>query len=386
VFSGITHRIFSLLSGWKEEGISLDLYGTQIKPLNMNSGDKVYNLPEGSLWSSNLKRQSRWERIRWSLQLLKMLIVRRKDYDIVHFHHLSWGSLLSPLILHRFGKKAVFTMSLFGNDNPSYIQQQPRGRLQVALMHRFDGAIGVSSALVVDAIQHGIKNVICLPNFMAIPQLEESIDATKIRKIRALTRTKLCIPQESQVLLFVGSIIRRKGVDVLLDTFIELSSKYADLFLVLVGPKSREETTGIDETYVCQLKEKIRLAGLEGRVIWVGMVKEQSLLVDYYRSADIFVFPTRNEGSPNVFAEAMAASLPVVASMLPGITDGVVSDGESGYLVEPGNVNQFVLAIDQLLQDDTKRTAMGLAGRKIVLEQFGFNSYCQRLKNFYVDL
>ena len=334
VFSGHTHYLFSLLSGWQGEEISLDLYGPKIKPLNMNSGNQNYKLPNGTFWS-NPQRLDRKGRIRWTFDLLHLLIKRRNEYDIAHFHSLGWGGLLSPLLLHLLDKKVVFTMSLFGNDNPSHILGQPRGRLQVALMRNFDGAIGLSPALVEDAKSHDINNVICLRNFLAIPQLEEEIKISEMEEIRKSICENFGIPRNSKLLLFIGAIIHRKGVDVLIDTFIKLSQKHKDQVLVLVGPKSKEESTHIDEDYVSKLQNKINQANLKSKVLWIGMVRDQSKLVELYRTADIFVFPTRNEGSPNVLAEAMAAGLPVVTSLLPGITDGIVSEGESGCLVDP---------------------------------------------------
>lgn len=385
VFSGHTHYLFSLLSGWKDEDVSLDMYGTEIKPLNLGSGDRNYQLTPGSFWS-NPKRLNRWGRIRWSFELLYLLVKRRKEYDVAHFHNLNWGSLLSPLILHLFRKKVVFTMSLFGNDNPSYIRQQPRGRLQVGLLRRFDGAIGLSKTLVEDAIKHHIRNVINLPNYLAFPELEIESELKNVYDVRQSTRKKLRIPDSGIVLLFVGSIIHRKGVDVLIDTFVELSKDHKGLYLVLVGPKNKAETNGIDPNYIKMLEEKIYNENLIDRVFWIGMVKDQSAMVEYYRAADIFVFPTRNEGSPNVFVEAMAAKLPVIASFLKGITDEVVADGVSGYLVEPERWDLFAEAINKLLLDNDLRVEMGDAGRKIVLDKFGFDEYCRKLKEFYLGL
>lgn len=384
-FSGHTHYLFSLLSGWKGANILLDLYGTRVKPVNLNSGDRAYRLPQGSLWSYS-KKLSRWGRVRWSYRLLEMLIRRRREYDVVHFHTLGWGVLVSPLILHPLGKKIVFTMSLFGNDNPGYIYNRPRGKLQVALMRRFDGIVCLSTALADDSVKYGLRNVITLPNFLAVPQLEEEIDPGELQANRLGTRTILGIPAKAQVLLFVGSIIRRKGVDVLVDMFIALAGKYPRLHLVLVGPQSKDEAISIDEAFVDRLKEKIEGAGLRDRVHWAGLIREQSELIGYYRAADIFVFPTRNEGSPNVFAEAMAAGLPVVASRLPGITDVAVADGQTGWLVEPDSVSAFVQAVDRLLQDEPWRISMGKAGREMALEKFGFAAYCQKLAKFYSDL
>lgn len=386
VFSGQTHYLFSLLSGWKEKEVSLDLYGTPIKPLNMNAGDRAYQLPEGSLWSANNKTQSRWDRLRWSLELLWMLVRRRKEYDIVHFHALGWGVFLSPLVLHPLGKKIVFTMSLYGNDNPSYILQRPRGRFQVNLLRRFDGFIGLSPALVKDAIANGFRNVTCLANFLAVPQLDQELDAAEIQKIKAQSRAKLGIAPDAQVLLFVGSIIYRKGVDVLVDAFIDLARQYPKMVLLLAGPQSEAESNSVDEHFVDRLKENIRINALQDRVFWLGIVKDQTTLVDSYRTADIFVFPTRNEGSPNVLAEAMSASLPVITSSLPGITDVLVSNGISGMLVQPNDADGFAIAVAGLLQDDARRIAMGSAGKKIAVEKFGFSAYCEELANFYKSL
>lgn len=384
-FSGHTHYLFSLLSGWNEDQVSLDLIGTQIKPLNMNSGNRVYQLPNGILWSKP-KKQNRWMRIRWSLELLLLLIKNRNNYEIVHFHSLSWGALVSPLLLHLFNKKVVFTMSLMGNDNPSYLKQQSRGRIQTSLLKKFDGGIGLSPALVTDALNNEIKNVICLPNFMPIHQLEEDLEPNILQKKKVAARKKLNINQDAQVLLFIGSIIARKGVDTLLEAFFLLTSKYPKLILILVGPMSSCETNAIEEQFVIQLQKKIDILGLSNRVIWTGMVKDQSDLVYYYRCSDIFILPTRNEGSPNVLAEAMASYLPVIISLLPGVTDTIISNDVNGLLVEKDNIQGFATAIEKLITNEKKCKAMGLFGRKKALEKFSFNLYCQKLKLFYIEI
>lgn len=385
VFSGHTHYLFSLLSGWNDDEISMDIFGITIKPLNLNSGDRNYTLPSASLWSSP-KRLDRFGRIKWSIELLRMLIKRRKDYDIVHFHSLGWGAFLSPLVLHMLGKKAIFTMSLMGNDNPGYIIQQPRGKLQLSLLRQFDGAIGLSPALVEDAKAHKIKNLICLPNFMVLPSLEEIPDQNRINKTRFEIRHRLSIPQDSEIILFVGSIIYRKGVDVLVEAFISLANRHPQAVLVMVGPNSRQETTSIDEDFVIRMRNKIQTAGLNDRVLWVGMIRDQAVMVDFYRSADIFVLPTRNEGSPNVIAEACFAGLPVVTTFLPGITDVIIQSGKNGILVEIDDTQGLDQAISCLLHDSKMRSDLGNGGRKVALEKFGFESYCQKLKQYYMKI
>lgn len=385
VFSGHTHYLFSLLSGWKDKNISLDIFGTPAKPLNMNSGNREYQLPNGILWSKS-KRQTRLRRVLWSIELLVLLFKRRNEYDIIHYHSLNWGSLISVVLLRILKKKVVFSMSLMGNDNPSYIKKQPRGRLQLLFLRKFDGFIGLSPALVNDAVDNNLKNVICLPNFMTIPKLDEKLS----HKSRAIEKTNarknLSVPQNGKIILFIGSIIKRKGVDILIETFLRLSKKHKNLMLLLVGPMTKNETNGIDENFVNQLQKKIEFAGLTNRVIWAGMVKDQSDLLNYYRSADVFVLPTRNEGSPNVLAEAMASYLPVVISNLPGITDEIITNNINGFLVEKDDVESFTFVLDELITNDNKCNEIGVNGKKTALSLFGFDSYCQRIRKFYLDL
>lgn len=382
VFSGQTHYLFSLLSGWKEKEVSLDLYGTPIKPLNMNSGDRAYRLPEGSLWSANSKTQSRWERIRWSLALLWMLVRRRKEYDIVHFHALGWGVFLSPLVLHPLGKKIVFTMSLFGNDNPSYILQRPRGRFQVNLLRRFDGFIGLSPALVEDAIANGFCNVMRLTNFMAIDQMEQGPNLFH----RIAKRNELLIPDDAVVLLYVGVAHRRKGLDLLVNAFIDLCERHDNVWLIIIGPRNKDENPYLDDEIMPQIFQRITCANLQNKVRWTGLVTNLNEIASYYWASDIFILPTHNEGSPNVIAEAIYAKLPIVVSDLPGITDSVVSNNENGFLVPVDNLRDLIDKIEQLIVNPELRRALGENGRQKAAEIFGFEQYCNKLKNFYIDL
>lgn len=382
MYGGTTHRILSLLSGWNENGITLDLYGSKSKPLNMNSGEKKYRLPEGLLWSSKIKQLSRSEIARWNISILWDLFIHRDEYDIIHFHVLGWGSLISPLLFHSFGKKVVFTMSLYGNDNPSYILSQRLGQLQVSLLQKFDGAIGISPALVQDAVIHSIKNVICLPNFMAYPSLEGPVNSEEGLSMRE----KLGIPAEAVVLLYIGVAHRRKGLDVLIDAFVNLAKRYPDLWLIVVGPRDRNENVFLDDQIIPQITEKIKREGLEDRIIWPGIITNQDEISKYYWASDIFVLPTRNEGLGNVLIEAMFTELPVVVSHLPGVTDFVVDDNVTGYLAEVNNVDNFVLKIKDLLDNPALRQKMGKAGRKRAIELFGFDEYCTKLKDFYQQL
>jgi glycosyltransferase involved in cell wall biosynthesis len=381
LFGGHARYLYSLLSGWQDRDIALDLWGTDTKPVNMNSGSRDYRLPEGkSLWADG-KVPGRLGLLRGAARLLATLVSRQKEFDIAHLHALWWGELLSPAVLHTLGKKVIFTISLFGSDNPGTIAEN-RGALGLKLYRQFDGVVALSPALAEDCTNHGISNVLCLPNFLVIPELE----AGRNDGLRAAIRARHQIPPEDPVLLFNGTAIRRKGLDILVESYIRVAEAHPRAWLVLLGPCSRAEAgPGFDLSYLDEQRRRLNEARLSDRVIWTGMVTDKRELVGYYSAADVFVFPTRAEGMPNVLAEAMAAGLPVVASNLPGCTDYAVVDGETGFLVPLEDARGFAQAVERILSDPVLAARMSSSGR-LRSRLFDFESYCGRLKDFYLRI
>ena len=125
------------------------------------------------------------------------------------------------------------------------------------------------------------------------------------------------MPTDVTILLFVGSVVERKGVDLLVRAFSEVSAECPGLYLLIVGPHTKRENPSLDEEFVHALEARLRKDQLDGQVQFLGLVQDRSVLADLFRSADIFVFPSRREGLGNVVLEAMATRLPVIASQLP---------------------------------------------------------------------
>ncbi len=379
-FSGQARFVFSLLHCWNIEGISLGLFGTDLPPILQNKGSFEEN-GENSAVSWSTSPSFRWnERALWTLRLLATLFRERKHYDIVHAHVMHWGTLLMPLVAHLLGKKAVYVITRQGFDNPSAIALHRLGRLKVRLFRQYDGVIALSPALAQDCLKHGFSSkMVILPNPMMVKELKAGRD----KKRRAAFREQLGISLDDKVILFVGSIIPRKGVDIVGNVFCRLMQTRSDVRLVMVGPMNTAESSKVDESYVDRIRNRFHQDQVEHRVHWAGLVKDQKRLADYYHIADVFLLPTHAEGSPNVFAEAMAGELPVVTTHLVGITDATVTPGINGYLVDEGDVDGFVIALNALLDDPKLRKEMGKAGREKMLRRFGFDSYCSKLAAFY---
>ncbi len=149
-------------------------------------------------------------------------------------------------------------------------------------------------------------------------------------------------------ILYVGRILREKGLFALVDVLEKLISLDLEVNLNLVGEGNDTEAL---KKYVSD-KSLIKYINLEGKLSYTDVINRMA-------QADIFVLPSlRVEGFPMTIVEAMFAGLPVVASDIGGNADAVV-DGDTGYLVEPGNVDSLTEKLEQLVKNKDERLRMG---------------------------
>lgn len=148
-------------------------------------------------------------------------------------------------------------------------------------------------------------------------------------------------------ILCVAHLYPRKGIDTLLRAFAHLQRR-AVLRIVGVGPEQEH------------LNHLVRDLGITDRVRFLGHLPFDALTAEY-RNATIFALPSAQEGFGIVFLEAMASSLPVVAGRAAAVPE-VVSDGVTGLLVDPSDEAELKSRLESLLDDPSRRAAMGAAG------------------------
>jgi len=186
-------------------------------------------------------------------------------------------------------------------------------------------------------------------------------------------RKNLGISSEERVIIFVGHLLRDKGVFELADAFIQLNSKHSDLHLVFVGEGPEYQA----------LNEIIFSNGLDNKIHLVGR-KLHSEIPRWLSAADMLVLPSYHEGLPNVVLEAMACSLPVVATKVGGIPEAINKD--NGILVDRKDVSSLVRGIGELLKDERRCREMGERGREIVEEKFTWKNSAIKLRRIYEKL
>lgn len=177
------------------------------------------------------------------------------------------------------------------------------------------------------------------------------------RKKKAFKRYVL--PENAfPVLGCIGTYEKRKGQTVLIESMRALvNGALPNAHLVLVGE-------GPDEL---MLKEKVKEFGLLNNVSFFEFTREP---VYIFERIDILVLSSLyKEGLPNVILEAMSMKTPVVSSRLAGVPE-VVKNGETGFMVEPGNKDELTEAIVKLCSDDVVLKQIGDNGRRMMEEKF----------------
>jgi glycosyltransferase involved in cell wall biosynthesis len=141
-------------------------------------------------------------------------------------------------------------------------------------------------------------------------------------------------------ILFVGGDLHRKGGDTLLRAFRDLPSGFAELHLVT----------------------RTRIAPEAGVHTYYDLQPNEPRLVQLFQSSDVFALPTTAEAFGIAAAEASASGLAVVATAVGGLTD-IVVDGETGFLVDPGNSAAMTARLKLLADDPDLCVKMGRAAR-----------------------
>ncbi len=155
-------------------------------------------------------------------------------------------------------------------------------------------------------------------------------------------------------ILFVGYLRPEKGVDILLDAFDRLRAK-RKLSLTIVGGSDR--ATVVEQ----EIRDRITSSPYHDDIQNKGMIDFGEELFELYRSHDMYVLPSRSEGTPRSVVEARAFGCPVIATRVGGIPTSVV-DGENGLLVPPNDPIALAHAMQRMLDDDALRRRLSQTG------------------------
>ncbi len=177
----------------------------------------------------------------------------------------------------------------------------------------------------------------------------------------ALEAGQSAVSDGKKVILFLGSLGRRKGVFDILQAAPAIFEKHPDARIIFAGAEeSRGEKLRIDE--LCREKR------LDEKATFIGVVTGRKKL-SVFQNAMIYVLPSYGENLPFSLLEAMSLGLPVVTTPVGAIPE-IVKDGENGFLVDPGDIRALASRVDRLLSDEPLRRAMAAANRARIKADF----------------
>lgn len=189
-------------------------------------------------------------------------------------------------------------------------------------------------------------------------------------------RAKLIAVATAFTFVFVGRIVKDKGINELCTAFNRLNKQHPNTRLFLVGnfednvdPISDETRNMINDMPAIQA---------------VGSKYGDDLLA-YYAASDCFVFPSYREGFPNTVLEAGAMDLPCIVTDINGSRE-IIVEGENGTIVPPRNEEDLFKAMEKMMTDDDWRGKMKHNARQMIIDRFeqGFVQKC--LLDYYNEL
>lgn len=274
----------------------------------------------------------------WKARKLAKNLMKEREYDLCHaFFGFPCGA-----IAYLFRRKVPYIVSLRGSDVPGF---NKRFSLQYLFLKPIIRNVWKNSKAVISNSE-GLKELALKTQSSAkIDIIPNGIDTEEFKPTTKGNDTKLRI-------LSVSRLIKRKGIEYLLEGIQMVKEIFGDGFEVcIVGEGNQEQ----------ELKVMARQLKIDDVVIFEGYI-EHAKLSAIYSNSDIFVLPSLNEGMSNTILEAMASGLPIITTDTGGTKELI--DG-NGIIVPMENSKAIADAIGRLTEDSRLRDKMGEKSREI---------------------
>lgn len=267
-------------------------------------------------------------------------------------------------------------------------------RLGIPSMGYLRDILNLSKTAILDINQ--LDRIIAVSHATRQWHERQGLDVTKSEVIYNAVDSERFFPADSQIalahlgirstdriLLFVGQIGLRKGIDVLLRVFADVKSRIGDVHLVIVGARHSQKSESIEhENDAIEFSRAVSSA--HSAVHWLGRRKDVRQLMN---RADLLIHPARQEPLGRVLLEALACGLPFVAGDVGGtreIVHGIV--GGEKLLCPADDANEMAWKVVELLGDKAGQEDLRRQFRQQAVKKFSIEQCCCRLDSLYDQL
>ena len=343
----VFHLITRLLKGGAEAKTIATVQGLEDYEFTVGYGaeydpDQVAALEEDGIQTQQFRTIRHYNPVTTVPAVLSVArYLRKHEFDLVHTHSTEAG------IIGRFAAALAGTPAVvhtvhgvpFADDRNDLLERFILA-CERAAAPRTDRIVTNADAIADDYLRRGIGQQEQYTTVYSGIDLEQFRDVTPAADVDG----------DGVRILMVGRLADGKGFDVLLDAVEQLATDNLSVYLVGDGPQKMF------------LEREIDRRGLAETVSMLGYRSDVPAIM---AACDVFVLPSYREGTPRVITEAMASGLPVVATDIAGIPEQV-ADGESGYLIEPGDDAALANRLEALLASREQRESLGAVGRERV--------------------
>lgn len=293
-------------------------------------------------------------------------------FDLVHVHELwHYASFAAATAARR--RRVPWVFSCHGALNEWPLRRNWKKRLYLRFVQRslLESARGAHALTEGEAegLRHlGLRlPVLVAPNGVRLPSVASAGGAPAGFAWQTAVQGK-------EVLLFLGRLHPMKGVNLLLEAFISLASRFPNAVLLIAGP----DEAGTQR----RMARALAQAGLAQRAVFTGVLDGAAKMAAL-AAADVFVLPSYTEGFSNAILEAMSVSLPVVISRQCHFPD--VAAAGAGHVVAT-EAGAIASALENLLQSPHRRCEMGRNGRALVAERYAWDQIANTMSDWYREL
>jgi glycosyltransferase involved in cell wall biosynthesis len=297
-------------------------------------------------------------------------LMRRERPHIVHTHTAKAGFV--GRLAARLARVPVVVHTFHGHILQGYYSprknQLLRGmeRVMTRLTNRI---IAVSEQVKQDLVTYGVapaEKILVVPLGL---ELEPFLDGSHSR---GAFRRELNLKGGERLVGIVGRLFPIKNHRLFLDAAALMARQERAVRFVIVG----------DGALRPEMEQYAHALAIADRVIFTGWRRD---LPRIYADLDALVVTSNNEGTPVSAIEAMAASCPVVATRVGGLPD-LISDGETGYLVPPGDAQAISAVMLRLLKEPEMARRVGQAARAVVRKRFAAQRLVSDMERLYLEL
>ena len=310
--------------------------------------------------------------MRYGLGLAQLEKIKQENYDLIHIH--------TPFVAHYLGLKLAKKLNIpivetyhtfFEDYLHHYLPLIPKSmakwlaqKISKRQCNEVNAIVAPSQPMLDVLRDYGVNAEAAV--------IATGLNAKQFQLADGLSfRRQHSIPENQSLALYVGRVAHEKNIPFLLNMLIELRNKKPDVLLIIAGEGPAEAS----------LKDQAKKLKLIPNIKFIGYMDRDTMLLQCYQAADVFVFASKSETQGLVLLEAMAQGTPVVAISELG-TRSILVEGK-GALISAEDEVQFAEKVAILMDNVIDRKRVGDAGREYVISQWSAGKKAQDLISFY---